>query len=159
MSEPRFVEVVCLELEPAAGSLGGGWTPPMITIDEGLETKPAPRALAVTGSGETAPMSCRFPVTSMQGIRGKAVRPSASALFEEMPGGEALLLNRETELYHSLNPVAAAMWSALISSASTEEAVRRLLATFDVSAETLWRDLAEFIEGLRARGLVEVVDE
>ena len=91
-------------------------------------------------------------------LRSKTVRPSEFALFEKLPGGEAMLLNRETELYCSLNPVGAAMWSALIRCESTDEAVDLLQDEYDVDTDTLWRDLSELIAELDARGLVEITD-
>lgn len=93
-----------------------------------------------------------------QTFKGKLVRPSTSTFYEEMPNGEALLLNRTTELYYSLNPVGAAMWSALINSDSTDQAIRHLLTKYDVDGETLWRDLCQLVEDLKARDLVEITD-
>jgi hypothetical protein len=91
-------------------------------------------------------------------LKGKTIRPTASTFFEEMPDDKALLMNSATGHYHSLNPVAAAMWSALIRSDSTDEAVQVLLAKYDVDPETLWQDLSELLEDLGARGLVEITD-
>lgn len=93
-----------------------------------------------------------------ESLKSKMIRPSASTLFQDLSDGEALLLNRETDLYFSLNQVGAAMWDALIRAGSTDEAVNRLHAEFDVDPETLWADLSEFVAKLRARDLIDIAD-
>ena len=70
--------------------------------------------------------------------------------------GEAVILNLDSESYFGLDEVGTRMWAALASAPDVGAATRALLEEFDVPAEELARDLAEFVESLAAAGLVRV---
>jgi len=76
-------------------------------------------------------------------------------LFRSL-GGEAVLLNLETELYLGMDEVGTRMWTVLNESPSIQAAYDTLLAEYDVDGERLREDLAEFLDRLVERGLVEV---
>ncbi len=71
---------------------------------------------------------------------------------------EAVLLNLETESYHGLDEVGTRMWQVLAGSATLQEAFDSLQSQYEVDPDTLRRDLAEFVEDLARRGLVELGD-
>jgi hypothetical protein len=68
--------------------------------------------------------------------------------------GETVLLNMKTEHYFGLRGVAARTWQ-LISSGKTLDEVRVILtAEYDVSPDTLTKDLDRFVNDLASAGLV-----
>ncbi len=71
-------------------------------------------------------------------------------------GGESVLLNLKTESYFGLDDVGTCMWEKLRESASISEAYDQLLAEYDVDAETLRTDLADFLENLERHGLIQI---
>jgi hypothetical protein len=70
--------------------------------------------------------------------------------------GELVVLNLDNEHYYGLDEVGTAMWEALTTAPTVSDAIRDLLATYDVDEQTLTRDVENLLEDLRARGLVEV---
>lgn len=71
-------------------------------------------------------------------------------------GDEAVLLNLKTEVYFGLDSVGARMWTVLQESDSIQSAYDSLLAAYEVEADDLRRDLAEFLDRLADHGLIEV---
>jgi hypothetical protein len=70
-------------------------------------------------------------------------------------GGETVILNLETGMYHGLNATAAAMVEGLKGSATVEEAVERLSGEFGQPREVIERDVLGLCASLLERGLVE----
>ena len=72
--------------------------------------------------------------------------------------GEAAILNLQTGVYYSLDPVGAAVWK-LIEQPSTVACVRdAMLARFEVDTERCELDLFQLFEKLAAEGLIEIRD-
>lgn len=65
-----------------------------------------------------------------------------------------LLMNVATDRYHSLNPVAAYIWELLADPIDEAQLVERLVAEFEIGPEECQREVAGFLSGLRARGLL-----
>lgn len=78
---------------------------------------------------------------------GERVRAPDHVLVRQV-GGEAVLLDLEHEECFGLDDVGTAMWEALNTASSVEEAYRALLADFDVDSATLRQDLNAMIERL-----------
>jgi coenzyme PQQ synthesis protein D (PqqD) len=91
-----------------------------------------------------------------QNLKGRVTTPDG-VMFREI-GGEAVLLNLQSESYFGLDEIGTRMWSALTEEPSIEAAYAALLAEFDVEAEALRADLSDFIEKLAEAGLVAVKD-
>jgi hypothetical protein len=72
---------------------------------------------------------------------------------------EAVLLNLETGEYFGLDAVALEMWKALGEHGSVEAARVALLDHYDVTGETLARDLDQFVAQLVERKLIERADD
>ncbi len=70
--------------------------------------------------------------------------------------GESALLNRQSQRCFDLDEVGTAMWNALTTSASLQEAYQTLLARYDVAPDVLRRDLQQLVEQLLAAGLLEL---
>lgn len=88
---------------------------------------------------------------------GRIQKPDG-ILMREL-GGEAVLLNLDTESYFGLDETGTRMWTLLDSSATIQAAYSSLLAEYDVAPEDLGRDLARFLAELAEAGLIRVVDE
>jgi hypothetical protein len=87
----------------------------------------------------------------------KRVRAPEQVLVRRV-GGEAVLLDLASEECFGLDDVATAMWEALNSSASVEEAYEMLLEDFEVDDVTLRRDLNALINQLIEARLLEAED-
>ncbi|MCP4381301.1 MAG: PqqD family peptide modification chaperone [Hyphomicrobiales bacterium] len=57
-----------------------------------------------------------------------------------------------------LNPVAAEMWTALLESGSSAEALKRIANRFDADAATIESDMATFVDEMLAKGLLQCRD-
>lgn len=85
-----------------------------------------------------------------------AVEVPPTTLIRELPDGESVILDMESEKYFGLDGTATAMWTALTSTGSIAEAYQRLLEEFDVEEGRLREDLLSFIDQLVGRGLIRV---
>jgi len=79
-------------------------------------------------------------------------------MFRELDG-EAVLLNLQNEMYYGLDEVGTRMWQLLTTSDSVQAAMDTMLEEFDVSPETLEKDVAKMIKELLEQGLLESVDK
>ncbi|PSB03315.1 PqqD family protein [Merismopedia glauca] len=82
---------------------------------------------------------------------------SPDVLVQDL-GEESVLLNLKSEKYFGLDDVGTRMWEALTQSESIAAAYKLLLAEYDVEEELLTQDLAELVDKLSSKGLVEVVE-
>ena len=71
-------------------------------------------------------------------------------------GKECVLLNLESEIYYGLDEIGTRMWQLLTTAASIEDAYTELLAEFDVDTALLRQNLAELLERLADKGLLEI---
>lgn len=86
---------------------------------------------------------------------GRRVEIAPGVVYREV-GGEAVLLDLDSQRYFTLDVVGTRMWALLAEHGSLDEARHRLLAEYEVDAATLARDLDELVERLAAEGLVRV---
>ncbi len=84
----------------------------------------------------------------------KAVVPDR-VMYRELEG-ESVLLNIETETYFGLDDVGTRMWRQLTESPSIQLAYDALLSEYDVTPETLKKDLESLLEALLEKGLIDV---
>jgi len=71
-------------------------------------------------------------------------------------GKECVLLNLKSEIYYGLDEIGTRMWQLLTTAASIEDAYTELLAEFDVDTALLRQNLAELLERLADKGLLEI---
>lgn len=64
------------------------------------------------------------------------------------------LLDEDSGEYFSLNPTGAVVLQALLAGGTTDHAIERLMATYDVDRETAAADARELIGALEQAGLV-----
>jgi hypothetical protein len=72
-------------------------------------------------------------------------------------GDETVLLDAEHNCFFSLNLTAGETWRALNTPRSLDEAVADISGRYDVDGDRLRTDLAQFIDALESRRLVERV--
>jgi len=69
-------------------------------------------------------------------------------------GRETVLLNLQTGMYHSLDPVGTRFLDLLRSSGSLDSVVQAMLEEFEVSTEKLETDLLKLSQDMLTRGLL-----
>ena len=77
-------------------------------------------------------------------------------LIQQLPDGEAVILDLETEKYFSLDHVGHRMLQELIARGSRDDVCGALVAEFDVDRATLRQDLDALIDQLRTENLLAV---
>jgi len=80
----------------------------------------------------------------------------SETVFAQEVDGEMVLLDMESENYFGLDEVGTAIWQAMQEYGSLQEVFDTLLEQYDVEAEVLEHDLADFVGKLVESGLVEV---
>jgi hypothetical protein len=85
------------------------------------------------------------------------VRVPEDVLVRELDG-ESVLLNLATSAYFGLDGIGTDMWRALTASDSIQAACEVVLAEYDVSPETLQRDMQELVEKLVGHGLLQLAE-
>lgn len=92
------------------------------------------------------------------GARGSASREmrfrTAEHVVSTQQADATVLLDIRGGTYYTLNDVGGRIWACLSEGASVGGVVERLAAEFDVPAETLSGDVAEFVEELGRSKLV-----
>jgi hypothetical protein len=78
---------------------------------------------------------------------------SPRVLYKDV-GGEAVLLDLDSEAYFGLNATGARFWQLLTTAPSIREAVACLQEEYDVPAEDLRRDIETLVDELVRQGLV-----
>jgi hypothetical protein len=73
-------------------------------------------------------------------------------------GGEAVLLNLDSETYFGLDDVGTRVWHTLTGAPSIQAAYESLLAEYDVAPQVLRQDLEALLDQLLQHGLLELGD-
>jgi hypothetical protein len=74
-------------------------------------------------------------------------------------GGEAAILNLKEGFYYGLDEVGSAVWQMLAEPRRVSEIRDELLDLYEVEAEQCASDLIRLLSDLRARGLIQVLDD
>jgi Coenzyme PQQ synthesis protein D (PqqD) len=85
-------------------------------------------------------------------------RVSKSVLRASLEG-EEVLLSTETDQYHVVNATGRTIIAEFDAGRSLEEAVEALVADTGKPADKVRRDVAEFVQALLSRGLLELIDQ
>lgn len=70
-------------------------------------------------------------------------------------GDEAVILNLATSKYFGLNSVGTRLWQLIAEHGSVERVIEASLAEYEVEERQLRHDLADLIQRLMQRGLVQ----
>ena len=94
------------------------------------------------------------------------MKPSLQSLVVAVPrqvscdlAGEAAILQLESGVYYTLNPVGARVWTLVQQPVRVAALRDALLAEYDVEPERSEGDLLALLEQLAQEGLIEVRDE
>jgi len=71
-------------------------------------------------------------------------------------GDEAAILNLKNSVYYGANAAGTRVWNLLQEPKSVLQLRDALLEEYDVETERCERDLLEFLEKMRAEGLIEI---
>ncbi len=74
-------------------------------------------------------------------------------------GGEAVILNLKTGVYHGLDAVGARIWNLLAESRTVNDMLDALLQEYEVEPDRCERDLLALLQNLANSGLIEVRNE
>lgn len=74
-------------------------------------------------------------------------------------GGEAVILNLQSGVYHGLNEVGARIWNLIVQPQPVKQIQQMLVQEYEVEPEVCTRDLLILLDELKAAGLIEVKDE
>jgi len=87
------------------------------------------------------------------------LRRSPRVAYRELGGDRgAVLLRLDSGAYHGIDPTGVLVWDLLERSPSFVDLISRLGTKLDRVPATFESDIADFLGGLRDRGLIEVVD-
>jgi hypothetical protein len=84
------------------------------------------------------------------------LKPSPDVLFSQV-GDEAVLLNRASGIYYSLDRVGTLVWAEIVAGAPLGHIQSTVLRQFSVAFDVVWADLAALVSDLAAKGLVTVL--
>jgi hypothetical protein len=84
----------------------------------------------------------------------RKIVPSSSVVCADL-NDEVVLLNVDTGIYFGLDGLGAQIWNLVGEGLDEDEIHSRLLSEYEVTAEQLGADLAEFVTQLEAHGLIE----
>ncbi len=74
-------------------------------------------------------------------------------------GGEAVILNLKTGVYHGLNEVGARIWNLIQQPKAVYDIKQTLLQEYEVDAQQCDRDLIALLENLIVAELIDVKNE
>lgn len=74
-------------------------------------------------------------------------------------GGESVILNMKTGVYHGLNEVGARVWDLIEKPKAVKDIKNLLLQEYEVEADTCTKDLFLLLNELKTAGLIEVKNE
>ncbi len=74
-------------------------------------------------------------------------------------GGESVILNMKTGVYHGLNEVGARVWDLVEQPKAVKDIKQVLLEEYEVEADICTNDLFTLLNNLKSAGLIEVKNE
>ena len=82
------------------------------------------------------------------------LRTADEVIFRVL-GDEAVILNLATSQYFGLNSVGTRLWQLIAEHGSVEKVLEASLAEYEVEEKQLRQDLADLIQQLTQKGLVQ----
>ncbi len=90
----------------------------------------------------------------MTTLEGALPKPSRDVLMTELPDGESVLLDLQTEAYFGLNKLGTAVWSALANGTDLELLVAATSEGTGEPAANVRADIQSLLDDLVSRNLV-----
>jgi hypothetical protein len=91
-------------------------------------------------------------------LESSVVAASTEQISSDL-GGEAVILNLKSGVYHGLNEVGASVWNLIQQPKTVSEIKQALLEEYEVEAEQCQNDLVAVLEELFAAGLIVINNE
>ena len=91
-------------------------------------------------------------------INDSSIISAAKEQISSDLGGEAIILNLKSGVYHGLNEVAAKIWNIIQNPKSVNDVRTILLEEYEVDFQQCDRDLKELLQELTKVGLIEIND-
>jgi Coenzyme PQQ synthesis protein D (PqqD) len=92
-------------------------------------------------------------------ISESSVIVAASEQISSDIGGEAVILNLKTGVYHGLNEVGARIWALIQEPLAVSDIQQTVLEEYEIEASTCLIDIFALLQNLQAAGLIEVQNE
>ncbi|MEM6753925.1 MAG: PqqD family protein [Cyanobacteria bacterium P01_C01_bin.38] len=74
-------------------------------------------------------------------------------------GGESVILNMKTGVYHGLNEVGARVWNLIETPKAVKDIKQVLLEEYEVEADVCTKDLISLLCNLKTAELIKVINE
>jgi coenzyme PQQ synthesis protein D (PqqD) len=99
----------------------------------------------------------------MKGVVVQSVNPARSFVTRRL-AGETLIVPvaggvADLECIYVLNAVAARIWDLLATPMTPDAVAAAISSEFEVSPDESARDVAEFLDSLRSRGMIDELEE
>jgi hypothetical protein len=91
-------------------------------------------------------------------LESSVVAASTEQISSDL-GGEAVILNLKSGVYHGLNEVGASVWNLIQKPHTVSDIKQALLDEYEVEAEQCQSDLMALLEELFAAGLIVINNE
>lgn len=92
-------------------------------------------------------------------INDSSIISAAKEQISSDLGGEAIILNLKSGVYHGLNEVAAKIWNIIQNPKSVNDVRTILLEEYEVDFQQCDRDLKELLQELTKVGLIEIKNQ
>jgi hypothetical protein len=89
-------------------------------------------------------------------LTGLHFQPVKGQAYADLVGGELAIMDSNSGIYYGLDPVGARIWSLLLDWKTVGEIRDTLLEEYDVELSELEGDVANLLDELCRKGLVEV---
>jgi len=89
----------------------------------------------------------------------EAAVQASDATISTAVDNETVLLDLETDMYYSVNPVGAEIWAHIQEPTRLRTLREMLTETYDLSTAEAEADLVAFLESLMEAGLIECRDD
>ena len=100
-----------------------------------------------------------YPEPDDREIAESSIVVAASDQISSDLGGEAVILNMKTGIYHGLNEIGARVWDLIEQPKTVKEVKQALLEEYEVEAEVCTDDLFSLLNNLKTAGLIKVTNE
>ena len=89
-------------------------------------------------------------------ISEKSIVVSVKNQISSDLGGEAVILNMNTGIYHGLNEVGARVWNLIEQPQVVKDIQQLLLQEYEIESSVCTKDLFALLNDLQKTGLIEV---
>ncbi len=100
-----------------------------------------------------------YPQPDVREIAESSIVVAAEEQISSDLGGESVILNMKTGVYHGLNEVGARVWDLIEKPKAVKEIKQVLLKEYEVEPDVCTNDLFSLLNNLKTAGLIKVTNE